>query len=249
MKGRAPFGLLWPLRVYNLVLVLLNAYFFVHFARATRFGATTLACGRQHDPVAPFTLWMGWAFYVSKFVDFVDTLFFVARKKQGESPCRQLPSVLTHFYNRPRVGAACGASRADAAQLLARPQTHSVQTVVRVRATCQLGRARAHVRLLRPVHGARRPTSRRAPQASPDSAAGTAVCQRLPLITCSSTDHPDRRRRRSSGRAGLSVGVRRAAAAARGHAAAGRAHPGAVRRVLRQVVRGQGEDGLAWANC
>ena len=88
MKNRPAFDLRGPIRLYNLVLVLWNLYFFYHFTSLTGFGRATLTCVPP-DPTAfddywRFNLTLGWWFYISKFVDFVDTVFFVLRKKNSE---------------------------------------------------------------------------------------------------------------------------------------------------------------------
>ncbi|KAI1294146.1 Elongation of very long chain fatty acids protein 1 [Halotydeus destructor] len=87
MKDRPAYDLRALIRLYNVSLVLWNAYFFYYFTWFTGFGVKTLVC-TPPDPTAfdeewRFKLRLGWLFYMSKFVDFVDTFFFVLRKKQG----------------------------------------------------------------------------------------------------------------------------------------------------------------------
>jgi len=85
MKDRPAYDLRGPIRVYNISLVAWNLYFFYQFTKLTSFGVKTWICEApdpsKFDDEWKFKFFLGWMFYISKFVDFIDTIFFVLRKK------------------------------------------------------------------------------------------------------------------------------------------------------------------------
>ncbi|RWS15804.1 elongation of very long chain fatty acids protein-like isoform X2 [Dinothrombium tinctorium] len=85
MKNRQPFDLRRLIFWYNVFLVACNSFFFINGLYYTKFGLTTLYCvppdPNAFDPVWRYKLWVGWCFFFSKFIDLLDTIFFVLRKK------------------------------------------------------------------------------------------------------------------------------------------------------------------------
>jgi len=87
MKDRKPYDLRNIMIFHNTFLVLLNGIGFIIAMAGTNFGAITLEC-RQFDPDSPDTtdqilLYLGYTYYISKFIDFLDTIYFVLRKKDS----------------------------------------------------------------------------------------------------------------------------------------------------------------------
>ncbi|KAI1294148.1 Elongation of very long chain fatty acids protein 1 [Halotydeus destructor] len=84
MSSRKAFNLKPVIFVYNVLMVLLNGFFFYQAASYTRFGLATWHCSpidpNAFDPEWRFKLTVAWLFVMSKFVDLFDTLFFVLRK-------------------------------------------------------------------------------------------------------------------------------------------------------------------------
>ncbi|RWS27464.1 elongation of very long chain fatty acids protein-like isoform X2 [Leptotrombidium deliense] len=85
MKDRKPFDLRRPIFWYNVFLVIFNGYFFLTGIYYTKFGWTTLYCTppdpTKFDALWKYKLFVGWLFFFSKFIDLMDTVFFVLRKK------------------------------------------------------------------------------------------------------------------------------------------------------------------------
>lgn len=73
---------------YNIALVILNMVFFVYSAIITQFGFRTWQCipidPSNYDNDMRFKLQLAWIFVMSKFVDLLDTIFFVFRKKYNQ---------------------------------------------------------------------------------------------------------------------------------------------------------------------
>ena len=85
MKSREAFDLKWIMVAHNVFLVLLNGVCFIIALPYSRFGMTTWEC-RQYDHTKPefqehLLMAFGYTYYVSKFLDLADTIFFVLRKK------------------------------------------------------------------------------------------------------------------------------------------------------------------------
>jgi len=85
MKDRPAFNLRWVMVVHNVFLVLLNGICFVISLPYSRFGLSTWEC-RQYDHNSKelsehLLMFMGYVYYISKFLDLADTVFFVLRKK------------------------------------------------------------------------------------------------------------------------------------------------------------------------
>lgn len=87
MKNREPFDLRKVMIFHNTFLVLLNGIGFLIAMAGTNFGAITLYC-KQFNPNSTDTtdqilLYLGYTYYISKFIDFLDTIYFVLRKKDS----------------------------------------------------------------------------------------------------------------------------------------------------------------------
>lgn len=85
MKNRQPYNLKWIMVVHNIFLVLLNGICFIISLPYSRFGLSTWEC-RPYDHTKPefkehLLMALGYVYYVSKFLDLFDTIFFVLRKK------------------------------------------------------------------------------------------------------------------------------------------------------------------------
>ena len=87
MKNREAFDLRKVMIFHNTFLVLLNGIGFLIAMAGTNFGAITLQC-KQFNPDSTDTtdqilLYLGYTYYISKFIDFLDTIYFVLRKKDS----------------------------------------------------------------------------------------------------------------------------------------------------------------------
>lgn len=83
MRRRKPIeGLMWPIRLYNLFMVLFNAYLFASLSAKLSFGFGCWGCGekpmRRLDNEG-LRLWE--LALLSRYFDFFDSIFFIARKK------------------------------------------------------------------------------------------------------------------------------------------------------------------------
>ncbi|XP_014870154.1 elongation of very long chain fatty acids protein 1a isoform X2 [Poecilia latipinna] len=87
MANRKPFGLHRAMIIYNLSMVLLNAYMVYEFMMSGWATTFTWKCDLIDVTTSPQALRMvrvAWLFYFSKFVELLDTVFFVLRKKQSQ---------------------------------------------------------------------------------------------------------------------------------------------------------------------
>lgn len=87
MANRKPFRLNSAMIVYNLSMVLLNAFVVYEFLMAGWATTYTWRCDLCELGTSPETLRMvrvSWLFYISKYVELLDTVFFVLRKKQSQ---------------------------------------------------------------------------------------------------------------------------------------------------------------------
>ncbi|XP_030302066.1 elongation of very long chain fatty acids protein 2 [Calypte anna] len=86
MKNRPPFSLRAHLIVYNLGITLLSLYMLIELILATWEGGYNLQCQNLHSAgeadirVAKVLWW----YYFSKVIEFMDTIFFVLRKKSTQ---------------------------------------------------------------------------------------------------------------------------------------------------------------------
>ncbi|KAF3699352.1 Elongation of very long chain fatty acids protein 1 [Channa argus] len=87
MANRKPLRLNTAMMIYNLGMVLLNAYIVSEFLLSGWGTTYTWRCDLIDVSSSPQTLRMiraSWLFYFSKFIELFDTLFFVLRKKQSQ---------------------------------------------------------------------------------------------------------------------------------------------------------------------
>ena len=85
MKNREPYNLRTVMIIHNTFLVLLNGIGLIIALAGTNFGAITLEC-KQFNPDSQnstdqILLYLGYTYYISKYIDFLDTIYFVLRKK------------------------------------------------------------------------------------------------------------------------------------------------------------------------
>lgn len=78
----------WLIRVYNLLMVVCNLWAFYHGARILNFGINCFGCEiinhKDYSAKAIELLHYGWLFYMSRLVEWLDTIFFVLRKKERQ---------------------------------------------------------------------------------------------------------------------------------------------------------------------
>ncbi|KAF7222574.1 elongation of very long chain fatty acids protein 1a [Nothobranchius furzeri] len=87
MANRKPYGLHRAMIVYNLCMVLLNAYIVYEFMMSGWATTFTWRCDLIDPSSSPQALRMvrvAWLFYFSKYIELLDTVFFVLRKKQSQ---------------------------------------------------------------------------------------------------------------------------------------------------------------------
>ncbi|XP_042354333.1 elongation of very long chain fatty acids protein 1a [Plectropomus leopardus] len=87
MTNRKPLQLKTAMIVYNLCMVLLNAYIVYEFMMSGWATTYTWRCDLIDTSNSPETLRMirvSWLFYFSKYIELLDTVFFVLRKKQSQ---------------------------------------------------------------------------------------------------------------------------------------------------------------------
>lgn len=85
MKNRKPYDLRKAMVTYNCCMVLLNGLGCLYGLHLTNFGAKTWACKCNDDTDNSSTAWimlyLGYFYFLSKFLDLIDSFFFVFRKK------------------------------------------------------------------------------------------------------------------------------------------------------------------------
>lgn len=88
MKDRPAYDLRRLILVYNMVMMVTNAYFFISASSYTNFGLKTWGCTNVNPSdwgtTMKFKLLLIWFFFISKFIDLLETVFFVLRKKHGQ---------------------------------------------------------------------------------------------------------------------------------------------------------------------
>lgn len=84
MKNREPLDIRWIMATYNFAMVIFNFLIFYHFGIYGWFGSYSWKCQPVDYSDSLQALGMAnvcWWFFISKFVEFTDTIFFVMRKK------------------------------------------------------------------------------------------------------------------------------------------------------------------------
>ncbi|XP_076341740.1 very long chain fatty acid elongase AAEL008004-like [Tachypleus tridentatus] len=86
MKNRDPLNMRWLMVAYNFFMVFVSIYIFVRLGFLGWFGKFNYRCqpvDYSDSPDATEMAHLAWWYYISKFVEFTDTIFFVLRKKFG----------------------------------------------------------------------------------------------------------------------------------------------------------------------
>ncbi|XP_041358337.1 elongation of very long chain fatty acids protein 7-like [Gigantopelta aegis] len=84
MRDRKPFEMKNVLLAYNLVMVIISAYTLEEFLNAGWLAGYSLRCEPVDYSTSPQALRMAkvcWLFYITKFLELFDTIFFIMRKK------------------------------------------------------------------------------------------------------------------------------------------------------------------------
>ena len=88
MRPFKPLELNWPIRLYNLSMVVSNLWAFYQGARILNFGTKCFGCEtinhKDYSEQAVELLHYGWLFFLSRLVEWLDTIFFVLRKKERQ---------------------------------------------------------------------------------------------------------------------------------------------------------------------
>ncbi|XP_061695619.1 elongation of very long chain fatty acids protein 4-like [Syngnathoides biaculeatus] len=87
MAKKEPFNLKLFLILYNFTMVFLSAYMFYEFTAASWMASYSLLCQPVDYSDSLLAMRMArvcWIFYLSKYVEFCDTMFFILRKKNSQ---------------------------------------------------------------------------------------------------------------------------------------------------------------------
>ena len=87
MENRPAFELRGLLMIYNVFQVLFNAWLFWEVGQSGWFYNTNIFCQPvdfSDSPTAIRAMHAGYWFFISKFIDFLDTVFFILRKKSNQ---------------------------------------------------------------------------------------------------------------------------------------------------------------------
>lgn len=114
MSNRKPFELRNLMLVYNVIMVFVNAYFFIEGFICLEFGGalrrTEFPDKNDYSLHALRCVNSGFHYYLSKYVDLLDTIFFVLRKKDSQVTFLHLyhhTSVPTLGWIAMKVGPTC----------------------------------------------------------------------------------------------------------------------------------------------
>ncbi|XP_042898098.1 very long chain fatty acid elongase 1 [Parasteatoda tepidariorum] len=87
MRDQKPYDLRYPMVIYNFALVAVSGWLFINFGMLGWFTHYSWRCepiDYSNSPDAVKMAEIGWYFYVTKFIEFADTIFFVLRKKDSQ---------------------------------------------------------------------------------------------------------------------------------------------------------------------
>ncbi|XP_046328876.2 elongation of very long chain fatty acids protein 7-like [Haliotis rufescens] len=88
MGNRPPLELKKVMLVYNFCMIILSAYCFIEFAASGWMAGYSLGCqpvDYSNSPQAVRMAKVCWMFYISKFIELLDTIFFILRKKYNQA--------------------------------------------------------------------------------------------------------------------------------------------------------------------
>lgn len=85
MRHRGPYDMKLAIRLYNLLLVVINAYLFIGTINSFRYGLDFWGCAEALSlEKRDVLLHYGHLFFHTRYLEFFDTFFFVLRKKQSQ---------------------------------------------------------------------------------------------------------------------------------------------------------------------
>jgi len=88
MKGRAAYDFKRLIFAYNIGMVILSLWMFIEACLVLNWGLDTWGCQpvnhNSNDPIEQRKLFLGWIFFVTKFMELADTIFFIIRKKYNQ---------------------------------------------------------------------------------------------------------------------------------------------------------------------
>ncbi|XP_031569543.1 elongation of very long chain fatty acids protein 4-like [Actinia tenebrosa] len=87
MGNRKPFQLKWPMAIYNAAMTILNLYIFIEVFLSTMDAGYSYSCQEvkyTDDSKELRIAAVLWWFYLSKILEFLDTIFFILRKKNNQ---------------------------------------------------------------------------------------------------------------------------------------------------------------------
>ncbi|RWS05050.1 elongation of very long chain fatty acids protein-like protein [Dinothrombium tinctorium] len=88
MRNRKAYDMRNFILLYNISLIIINGWFFTTGCWVTNFGIDSWKCEvvdrRSRRFIDLYKIKLGWLFFMTKFVDFFDTFFFILRKKDRQ---------------------------------------------------------------------------------------------------------------------------------------------------------------------
>ena len=103
MEKRPAFELRTPLIIYNIFQIILSGWMTYESCRLAWFNGYSLVCqpvDYSNSKESLQLLMIGYCFYISKIVDFLDTVFFILRKKDNQI-------TFLHLYHHTPSGHRC----------------------------------------------------------------------------------------------------------------------------------------------
>ena len=104
MKARPAYDMRTPMFIYNISMVICNAYLFFEAVSSCEMGRIffDFKYPEQNDrsPETMHFLWIEWLFWMTRFLDLLDTVFFVLRKKESQI-------TFLHLYHHSIVPILC----------------------------------------------------------------------------------------------------------------------------------------------